>query len=835
MGVQPYNWQIKVYEQMVGGDFVNLKLPTGSGKTSVMVIWLLALVRRAETGRLKGFPRRLVWVVDRRTVVDQATAQAESIRKRLDDQSLEPIRHTLTSLSATGSAGSVVAVSTLRGELADNGEWSADPSKPAIIVGTVDMVGSRLLFSGYGDGRWHRPLHAGLLGVDSLFVLDEAHLSHPFGRLLEEISELNKPDGVGLPPFRVMQLSATLDGEDKNALSLLENEGNDYLKGVLNAHKKLELVEDEKGKKGEVDRLAELTVELGEKKKGSRILVYATSPGNVSAIRGKIAKRCGDDRVVALTGTIRGYERDKLLVHPVFKRFLEKEDEGGETVFLVTNPAGEVGIDMYADHAVCNLAPADRMIQRFGRVNRAGLGEAVIYVVKTRSRGAKSMENVLKNTWEYLKKVADDASPLALLRNPPPKEAQEPRPAYPPLQKWILDAWSSTSIAQWTARPEVEAWLRGIGDSLPDVYFVWRDNVDSLNLLDEDELSEAIVNYPPKAREILRENLTDARDKIVRLAERAPKGSVIVLSYDGNVVLKGTLEKLREHVEKGDVPLGYSTLLLSISCGGLKEGFLEPDFSPLATDVSDVPNERVHGKLRFVDDVYIWEFGYEELASLNGMEFSSLKGALREARKRTGLEPYLVKIPSEEGDEWLAYFTRRVSEDDPSSTARMTLQDHHAQTKWWAEQIVQKLGLPEECATAVVEAAANHDLGKKRAVWQRYAKNNNNTEPLAKSDEYDDPRSLKGYRHELGSVVDLSCNASELTLQLVASHHGFARPVYPERSYDPDNPQQGATEAKTAPLRFASLQRKYGWWGLAYLEALLKSADVLASKVNGNE
>jgi len=135
----------------------------------------------------------------------------------------------------------------------------------------------------------------------------------------------------------------------------------------------------------------------------------------------------------------------------------------------------------------------------------------------------------------------------------------------------------------------------------------------------------------------------------------------------------------------------------------------------------------------------------------------------------------------------------------------------------------------------VVSAAANHDLGKKRAVWQHYAKNNNNSEPLAKSDEYDDPRSLKGYRHELGSVVDLSCNASELTLQLVASHHGFARPVYPERSYDPDNPQQGATEAKTAPLRFASLQRKYGWWGLAYLEALLKSADVLASKVNGNE
>jgi len=148
-----------------------------------------------------------------------------------------------------------------------------------------------------------------------------------------------------------------------------------------------------------------------------------------------------------------------------------------------------------------------------------------------------------------------------------------------------------------------------------------------------------------------------------------------------------------------------------------------------------------------------------------------------------------------------------VSEDDPSSATRMTLLDHHTQTEWWAKQIVQKVNLPDEYAAAVVSAAANHDLGKKRAVWQHYAKNNNNSEPLAKSDEYDDPRSLKGYRHEFGSVVELSNEASELTLHLVASHHGYARPVYPERAYDPDNPQQGIKEIQTAPLRFASLQR----------------------------
>jgi CRISPR-associated endonuclease/helicase Cas3 len=193
-GFDPYKWQSVVYENMLQGRFNDLKLPTGTGKTSVMVIWLLALAKCAEQPK-KWFPRRLVWVVDRRTVVDQATAQAEEIRKRLEQPSLAPLKKTLNGLSATDSEG-VLAVSTLRGELADNGEWKKDPSKPAIIVGTVDMVGSRLLFPGYGDGRWHRPLHAGLLGTDVLFVLDEAHLSAPFSHLIRKVAELNRPESI---------------------------------------------------------------------------------------------------------------------------------------------------------------------------------------------------------------------------------------------------------------------------------------------------------------------------------------------------------------------------------------------------------------------------------------------------------------------------------------------------------------------------------------------------------------------------------------------------------------------------------------------------------------
>ncbi len=37
--------------------------------------------------------------------------------------------------------------------------------------------------------------------------------------------------------------------------------------------------------------------------------------------------------------------------------------------------------------------------------------------------------------------------------------------------------------------------------------------------------------------------------------------------------------------------------------------------------------------------------------------------------------------------------------------------------------------------------------------------------------------------------------------------------------------------ARDAELRFARLQREYGWWQLAYLEALVKCADSLASSL----
>lgn len=71
-GNRPFPWQQALFDRFVSDDEHHIPsscdLPTGLGKTSIVAIWLIALTERPER-----IPRRLVYVVNRRTVVDQTT------------------------------------------------------------------------------------------------------------------------------------------------------------------------------------------------------------------------------------------------------------------------------------------------------------------------------------------------------------------------------------------------------------------------------------------------------------------------------------------------------------------------------------------------------------------------------------------------------------------------------------------------------------------------------------------------------------------------------------------------------------------------------------------
>jgi CRISPR-associated endonuclease/helicase Cas3 len=98
------------------------------------------------------------------------------------------------------------------------------------------------------------------------------------------------------------------------------------------------------------------------------------------------------------------------------------------------------------------------------------------------------------------------------------------------------------------------------------------------------------------------------------------------------------------------------------------------------------------------------------------------------------------------------------------------------------------------------------------------------------------------YRHEFGSlreaasegaIASLSSDDLEVMLHLIASHHGWARPHFEAGHWDiAEDIAFGENEAVAAQAmrRFGWLQRRFGRWGLAWLESLLRSADYMASR-----
>ncbi|MCB9698540.1 MAG: DEAD/DEAH box helicase family protein [Alphaproteobacteria bacterium] len=104
---EPFPWQVRLLENLLAEPTPRaLDLPTGLGKTSVMAIWLVARACGA-----RHLPRRLVYVVDRRAVVHQATRVAEELRAWVAGD--EEVRAALGLVHE-------FPISTLRGQFVEN-------------------------------------------------------------------------------------------------------------------------------------------------------------------------------------------------------------------------------------------------------------------------------------------------------------------------------------------------------------------------------------------------------------------------------------------------------------------------------------------------------------------------------------------------------------------------------------------------------------------------------------------------------------------------------------------------------------------------------------------
>lgn len=881
-GHSPMPWQRRLFYDFLRNNLPEkCIIPTGLGKTSVIPIWLIALVLQNYERGVQLLPRRLFYTVNRRTVVDQATELVQQMREKLmspgegpQSETLREFAQKLRALSAVDHDDMpLLAVSTLRGELADNEEWKADPARPAIIIGTIDMIGSKLLFQGYGDARYGRAHHAGLVGQDALIVHDEAHLTPAFGDLLRAIAseqsrELKLTQGgtAFLRPIKVIELSATsrqsggttftLDGEDEKVEIVQER---------LNAIKRLHLHPAKSDKE-----LVRKIIDLAKKYENARVrvLIYVNAPTQARKIVSQLGTGERGERVATLTGTIRGYERDQLVsTSPVYRAFLEATPVE-KTVYLVSTSAGEVGLDLDADHLVCDLTPLDSLIQRLGRVNRRGGRDRqaqIDVVLKTKPSGhtgkktkSSDFDNAIEKTADLLNrwiaKSEDglDVSPASLNRLLSTEQpdtlssAFSPTAKAPPLTDVLLDAWSLTSIQNMPGRREVGPFLHGWTQDEPEIFVAWRQEISLMDeaKVDGETLGDWFRICPIRARERLRDTasrvkrflsdlLTNHRNK-----EKNADFPVVLLSHRGEV----SWSRLSEVVQDDDRFI--HTIILPVEAGGLDQnGMLDPSAiqpNGQQIDVAEVnygKDRSEHRGERWLHYQSAYEERYERLLKPNEVRDNPPpnfreKGRipLTQASEEEGLSESRDLV-------WFVSDSQLAVDDLQAVSVSQTLTDHHRATARYISDIAERLRLPDPIRDALIIAAQRHDTGKGRPIWQHYANNHDSAHLLAKSKNYLHPRVLGGYRHELGSLLDALSDKNiprhpegDLILHLIAAHHGWARPYFDYSAFDNDNnPTYNEEAVIEAMRRFGRLQRRFGRWGLAWLESILRCADIAAS------
>jgi CRISPR-associated endonuclease/helicase Cas3 len=838
-GNDPFPWQRDLYETWFSqGRFPDAcTLPTGLGKTSVVVVWLIALANAPER-----VPRRLVYVVNRRTVVDQTTAEAVKIR-----------------VNAEAAGVPKPAISTLRGQFADNREWSADPSKPAIIVGTVDMIGSRLLFSGYGIGFKSRPLHAGFLGQDVLIVHDEAHLEPAFQDLLlaikKEQHEGERTGELPWPKLQMMELTATSRGSGAIVTLSDKDRAEPEVRKRIEAKKTLHLHENKEEKKL-AEEIADLALKHSESDRA--VLVFVRKVEDVD----KVVKRLPKDSFEQLTGTLRGKERDALVTKRRFQRFLPESNRDKDvtpadgTVYLVCTSAGEVGVNISADDLVCDLTTFDSMAQRFGRVNRFGARDDTrIDVVYPNLFDEKDdYDSRLKKTLELLRLADGNGSPAALseLHRKAEKEGSgaeiastdrtaalreyilatyAPQPKLLPVSDILFDSWALTSIrGKLPGRPLVEPYLHGISEwEPPETHVAWREEVEVIteNLLDEYKPEDLLEDFPLKPHELLRDNSARVFDRLKKL-KAASKTPVWLASDDGTV----EVTTLAELIDAGKDGIERKTVLLPPRAGGLANGMLTDNPEP-ANDVADESLDEKGNRRR----VRVWDDdeGYE--AKTEDMRLV----------RRIDL-PAGGEDEDKEGHSWHWFELPKDGDTDGSKSNKKPVlwAVHTEDVTRNATAYMANLPLPQVLKDAIVLAARWHDLGKQRKLFQAILGNFKypGSPALAKSGKKGG-RLPELFRHEFGSLIDvldekqsycaelrkLSADMQDVVLHLIAVHHGYGRPHFPpDRAFDPEPKGQKVDDiAAAVAQRFARLQRRYGRWGLAYLESLLRAADYAAS------
>jgi CRISPR-associated endonuclease/helicase Cas3 len=514
------NLQPHPYQRGLGTDAWPdiVQVPTGLGKTAATVVaWLWKWMNAdPET------PRRLVYCLPMRVLVEQTERSAR-----------EWVAAAAPLLEGAGRP--IPEVHVLMGGEGD-ATWAEHPERPAILVGTQDMLLSRALMRGYGMSRYGWPVHFALLHNDALWIFDELQLMGPGLATSTQLEAFRRTLPLARPS-RSLWMSATLNREwldtvdfrphlaDAVVLGLSDDDlQNEDVRRRIGAAKRLArattTLTAAGAKAGNALYARDLAAEVAEAHRpGERTLVVLNTVGRAQAV------------FTALRRAIPGDGPELLLVHSRFRRPDRQAAQarltatpGNAGQIVVATQAVEAGVDVSSAVAFTELAPWSSLVQRFGRCNRYGeRDEATIHWIDVEDTGdlAPPYEaEALAAARERLTTLSS-ASPGDL---PPTDEAA---PLVPVLRRKDLMELFNTDPDLSGFDVDVSPYIRDADDR--DVQVFWRD------------LSSGEKGQPaPSTDEICRASLAQIRTLLQRI-DKSPELTAWV--WDG---LADRWERLRQ-------------------------------------------------------------------------------------------------------------------------------------------------------------------------------------------------------------------------------------------------------------------------------------------------
>lgn len=535
-GMRPFPWQARLARRLCEGEGwpALLDLPTGSGKTACIDIAVFHLAFEAARGGGRRAPARIAFLVDRRLVVDDAHARAAKIAKVLAEAPPGPIGEVAEALKGLSGEEPPLLVRLLRGGVPRDRDLVRSPVQPAVFCSTVDQVGSRLLFRGYGVSDRMKPIAAGLLGGDTLILLDEVHLAEPLRQTLEGVSILREPPerrglvaGPPAVPFIVAPLSATPGdvGTDRFGLSD-DDRAHSVLQARFEAGKPTRLTELGKDRAaalaGEAMTIFRDLADKGVEK--PVVAVVANRVARARAVFDALRNLTPDAELLLLIGPSRPYERRR--IEAALSALKTGARNPAKPTIIVATQTIEAGVDLDLDGLVTEIASLDALRQRFGRLNRGGRDVPAQGVVAAHKEDLKAKDDpvyggAMKATWDLLTEWAADEkrldfsiSAMAARLETIPEGVRaavvSPRTDAPVLMPSHVGLWSQTwPIPQ--ADPDVALFLHGGRASPEGVRIVWRADVALNTDAEVDRAFELLAAAPPRSEETLEISLAAAR------------------------------------------------------------------------------------------------------------------------------------------------------------------------------------------------------------------------------------------------------------------------------------------------------------------------------------